>query len=188
MIKWWTDQTIKDANKILIHRVLFLTVPPDFQYQNEKKTSCSQPGLLFQEIFNVKGLLVGWASFFHFGTENRADQLKKTTLYLIIQDCPSFLKIRLWRRKLSEKCLVLELNLWTKFWVARKKEEESKGFCNILCFWAQAFSLFWMVSMIVMLMKIGAGSVCDKLEDSQSHLVQSSVHWHLLAPDSNGSC
>ena len=28
--------------------------------------------------------------------------------------------------------------------------------------------------------------VCDKLEDSQSHLVQSSVHWHLPA-DSNGS-
>ena len=26
------------------------------------KTSCSQPGLLFQEIFNVKKLLVGWAS------------------------------------------------------------------------------------------------------------------------------
>ena len=66
--------------------------------------------------------------------------------------------------------------------------ETAKGFCNILCFRAQAFSLFWMVSMTVMLMKIGAGSVCDKLEDSQSHLVQSSVHWHLLAPDSNGSC
>ena len=42
------------------------------------KTSCSQPGLVFQEIFNVKKLLVGWASFVHFGTENRADQLKKT--------------------------------------------------------------------------------------------------------------
>ena len=33
--------------------------------------------------------------------------------------------------------------------------------------------------MTVMSMKIGARSVCDKLEDSQSHLVQSSVHWHL---------
>ena len=41
------------------------------------KTSCSQPGLVFHEIFIVKKLLVGWASFFHFGTENRADQLKK---------------------------------------------------------------------------------------------------------------
>ena len=28
------------------------------------KTSCSQPGLVFHEIFNVKKLLVGWASFF----------------------------------------------------------------------------------------------------------------------------
>ena len=58
------------------YRVFFLTGPPDFNYQ--RKSSCSQPGLLFQEIFNVKKLLVGWASFFHFGTENRADQLKKT--------------------------------------------------------------------------------------------------------------
>ena len=33
--------------------------------------------------------------------------------------------------------------------------------------------------MTMMLMKIGARIVCDKLEDSQSHLVQSSVHWHL---------
>ena len=41
------------------------------------KTSCSRPGLVFHEIFNVKKFLVGWASFFHFGTENRADQLKK---------------------------------------------------------------------------------------------------------------
>ena len=32
--------------------------------------------------------------------------------------------------------------LWTKIWVARKTEEEYKGFCNILCFRAQAFSLF----------------------------------------------
>ena len=44
---------------------------------------------------------------------------------------------------------------------------------------SSGFLPFWMVSMTVMLMKIGARSVCDKLEDSQSHLVQSSVHWHL---------
>ena len=28
------------------------------------KTSCIQPGLVFHEIFNVKKLLAGWASFF----------------------------------------------------------------------------------------------------------------------------
>ena len=28
------------------------------------KTSCSQPGLIFREIFNLIKLLVGWASFF----------------------------------------------------------------------------------------------------------------------------
>ena len=52
----------------LSYRVVFLTGPPDLQYQNEKQ--------VFHEIFNVRKLLVGWASFFHFSTENRADQLK----------------------------------------------------------------------------------------------------------------
>ena len=33
-----------------MYRVFFLTGPPDLQYQNEK-TSCSQPGLVFPEIF-----------------------------------------------------------------------------------------------------------------------------------------
>ena len=42
--------------------------------------------------------------------------------------------------------------------------------------------------MKMMMMVIVVSVVCDKLEDSQSHLVQSSVHWHLAAaPDSNGS-
>ena len=41
-------------------------------------TNCSQPGLRFQEIFNVRKLFVGWASFFHFGTENGEEQLKNT--------------------------------------------------------------------------------------------------------------
>ena len=41
---------------------------------------------------------------------------------------------------------------------------------------------------MMMMMVIVVSIVCDKLEDSQSHLVQSSVHWHLAAaPDSNGS-
>ena len=48
------------------------------------KTSCSQPGLVFHEIFIVKKLLIGWAGFFHFGTENRADQLKKPPCICLI--------------------------------------------------------------------------------------------------------
>ena len=48
------------------------------------KTSCSQPGLVFHEIFNVKKLLVGWASFFHFGTENRGEQLKNHRVLVCI--------------------------------------------------------------------------------------------------------
>ena len=65
-----------------IYRVFFKCCP-NFQYQNEEKTSYSQPQLLFHEIFNVKKLLGGWSSFFfHFGTENGEEQLKKSTLYL----------------------------------------------------------------------------------------------------------
>ena len=41
------------------------------------KTGCSQPGLIFHEIFNVKKAPRWLSKFFHFGTENRADQLKK---------------------------------------------------------------------------------------------------------------
>ena len=40
------------------------------------------------------------------------------------------------------------------------------------------------------MMMVVVSVVCDKLEDSQSHLVQSSVHWHLAAAaaaDINGS-
>ena len=54
-----------------------LTVPPNFENQNEK-TSCSQQELCFQEIVNVRKLLHGCASFFlQFGTENQKEQLKK---------------------------------------------------------------------------------------------------------------
>ena len=45
------------------------------------KTGCSQPGLVFHEIFNVKNFLVGWESLFHFGTENGDEQLKKHPVY-----------------------------------------------------------------------------------------------------------
>ena len=44
--------------------MLFLTVPPDFQYQNEKQVTANQ------DYFFKK--------FFHFGTENGEEQLKKT--------------------------------------------------------------------------------------------------------------
>ena len=44
---------------------MVLTVPPYFQYQNEKRVV---------EIVNVRKLLVG---FFHFGTESQEERLKK---------------------------------------------------------------------------------------------------------------
>ena len=56
------------------YRVLFLTVPPDFQYQNEK-TNYSQPGLLFQEIFNASSSMAEQV-FFYFATENGEEHLK----------------------------------------------------------------------------------------------------------------
>ena len=61
------------------------------------KTSCSQPGLLFQEIFYLKKLLVGWASFFHFGTANREEQLKKAPCihytHMYIHECVMFTSV-----------------------------------------------------------------------------------------------
>ena len=72
---------------IIIQGGVFLTVPPNIQYQNEKlvaakegyffkqfsipKTCCSQRGLLFQAIFNVKKDPHWLGKFFHFGSENR---------------------------------------------------------------------------------------------------------------------
>ena len=51
--------------------------------------SCSQPGLLFQEIFNVRKLLVGWASFFfHFGNKNGEERWKPPcTVYIKVERC-----------------------------------------------------------------------------------------------------
>ena len=42
------------------------------------KTSCSQSELLFQDIFNVKKFLIGWACFlsFHFRSENGQERLE----------------------------------------------------------------------------------------------------------------
>ena len=45
-----------------------------------KKTNCYQPEVTFQEILNARKLVVGRASFFSsFCTENREEQLKKST-------------------------------------------------------------------------------------------------------------
>ena len=46
-----------------IYRVLFFNCSSQFSVP-KWKTSCSQPGLLFQEIFNVKKLFIGWACCF----------------------------------------------------------------------------------------------------------------------------
>ena len=49
------------------------------------KRGCSQLGLLFQEIFNIKKLLVGWASFFSFWYWKWGGTVKKTPcIYFII--------------------------------------------------------------------------------------------------------
>ena len=46
-----------------MYRVFFLTVPPNFQYQNEK-TMGSQSEILFHEILDVKKILFGSTTFF----------------------------------------------------------------------------------------------------------------------------
>ena len=54
-----------------IHKGCFFSnIPPDFQCQ------ISQPELLSPKKLNAKQLLIGWASFCHFGTENWEQQLK----------------------------------------------------------------------------------------------------------------
>ena len=59
-----------------LYRVVFLTGPPNFQYQNEK--TCSANEALFY-IENFVKTSPGWLQLvFHFGTEDRADQLKET--------------------------------------------------------------------------------------------------------------
>ena len=45
------------------YRVVFFNWSARFSVP-KWKTSCSQPGLVFHEIFNVKNFLVGWASVF----------------------------------------------------------------------------------------------------------------------------
>ena len=52
------------------YRVVFWTVPHDFQNQNERKVATKHG---FSK-FNVKQILIGWGSFFYFGTENRKEQ------------------------------------------------------------------------------------------------------------------
>ena len=51
-------------------RVVFWTVPRDFQNQNERKVATKHG---FSK-FNVKQILIGWGSFFYCGTENRKEQ------------------------------------------------------------------------------------------------------------------
>ena len=71
-----------------LYRVVFLTGPPDFQYQNEKKLA--QPTRSFFTLKISWKTSPGWLQpVFHFGIENRADQLKKNTLYDRIESGPT---------------------------------------------------------------------------------------------------
>ena len=54
--------TRRRTNRHILYRVLFLTVPPNFQYQNEKRWAASQR--LFHEILFVQKILVGRTTFF----------------------------------------------------------------------------------------------------------------------------
>ena len=58
------------------YRVVFLPGPPNFQYQNEKKLA--QPTRSFLTLKISWKTSPGWLQLvFHFGTEDRAAQLKK---------------------------------------------------------------------------------------------------------------
>ena len=63
---------------ITIHRVLFLAVPPDFQYLKLKSSYTNQPKLIFQDIFIY--LLVEY--FFSFWSWKWGGTVKKSTLYI----------------------------------------------------------------------------------------------------------
>ena len=54
--------------------VVFLTVPPDFQYQNEKQVAANQD-YFFSRNFQCKKAARWPNKFFHFGTENGEEQL-----------------------------------------------------------------------------------------------------------------
>ena len=73
-----------------MYRVIFLTGPPHFQYQNEKACSANE------ELFYIKNFLKkqSWlaATCFHFGTENREEQLKKAPCMFRVF-CQSTIKI-----------------------------------------------------------------------------------------------
>ena len=59
----------------LFYRVVFSTVPPNFQYRNEKKSS--NPRAAFSRTIQCK-TTPRWLNkfFFHFGTEKWEEQLK----------------------------------------------------------------------------------------------------------------
>ena len=54
--------------KSWMYRVFFLTVPPNFQYQNEKQVAANQT--TFSRNFQCKKAPRWMSKFFHFGTEN----------------------------------------------------------------------------------------------------------------------
>ena len=66
----------------LLYRVFVLSVPPDFQYQNQ--TTCqANEDLFYIEILLAKELWLAATCFFHFGSENWEEQVKNNPVYYI---------------------------------------------------------------------------------------------------------
>ena len=83
----------------IILQGVFLSVPPDFQCQNE--TTCqANEELFYIEILLAKELwLAATCFFFHFGSENWEEQVKNT-LYKIYQVAQFFLTVK-WKSSFS---------------------------------------------------------------------------------------
>ena len=59
----------------------FLTIPPNFQNQNENQVSAKQ-SYLFNNKSKCKKCLVGWICFFSFAAENMEEEFKKQIFWL----------------------------------------------------------------------------------------------------------
>ena len=68
--------------------MVFLTGLPDFQYQNENKLQPTKTSL--SRNFQCKKAPRWLSKFFHFGTENRADQLKNHPVLYVVFLVPYF--------------------------------------------------------------------------------------------------
>ena len=67
---------------MFVYRVVVLTVPPNFQYQNEKQWAANQRFCSMKIWMYKRSSLV--EQHFLFSTEIWAEQLIKTTLYILL--------------------------------------------------------------------------------------------------------